>query len=182
MENHKELTVINLFGGPGTGKSTTAAGLFFEMKHDYYLVELVNEYAKELLWKSKDSYFKSQDYIFAKQHDKLTHLAGKTKYAITDSPLPLNIAYTPAGYPESFEPFVWEVFNSYNNINIFLVRKKKYVNVGRNQSEEQARDLDNIVRSLLDVNGIPYYVIEADKDAPKNIVSLLKSIGYIPGN
>jgi len=38
--------VINLFAGPGAGKSTTAAGLFAEMKRANVDVELVTEYVK----------------------------------------------------------------------------------------------------------------------------------------
>lgn len=44
---------INLFAGPGTGKSTTAAGVFFEMKRSGMSVEYVTEYAKSLVF-SKD--------------------------------------------------------------------------------------------------------------------------------
>lgn len=42
-------SVINLIGGPGSGKSTTAAGLFFRMKSMGVRCELVTEYAKELV-------------------------------------------------------------------------------------------------------------------------------------
>lgn len=43
-------TVINLIGSPGTGKSTIAAELFARMKWLGFDVELVSEYAKELVW------------------------------------------------------------------------------------------------------------------------------------
>ena len=42
--------VINLIGSPGTGKSTLASELFSKMKWQGYDVELVSEYAKELVW------------------------------------------------------------------------------------------------------------------------------------
>ena len=44
------MKVINLWGGPGCGKSTTAAGLFSIMKMRGHKVELVTEYAKELTY------------------------------------------------------------------------------------------------------------------------------------
>ena len=44
------MKVINLVGGPGCGKSTTAAGLFYELKRRDYSVELVTEYAKSRVW------------------------------------------------------------------------------------------------------------------------------------
>jgi len=46
------MKVINLFGGPGCGKSTAAAGLFHLMKSNHMSVELVNEFAKEIVWEN----------------------------------------------------------------------------------------------------------------------------------
>ena len=45
--------IINIFGGPGVGKSTVAADLFVIMKKEGYSVELVTEYAKELTYEKK---------------------------------------------------------------------------------------------------------------------------------
>ena len=52
----KKTLYINLFGGPGVGKSTLAAGLFWffktnrlTLKHSY-VIELVREFAKDLVW------------------------------------------------------------------------------------------------------------------------------------
>ncbi len=36
------MKVINLWGSPGAGKSTAAAGLFYRMKFADYNVELIN--------------------------------------------------------------------------------------------------------------------------------------------
>ena len=36
--------VINLFGGPGAGKSTIASGLFYHMKIAGYNVEMTGEW------------------------------------------------------------------------------------------------------------------------------------------
>ena len=43
----KETLVINLFGGPGCGKSTTMARLFADLKARGYNVEMVSEFAKD---------------------------------------------------------------------------------------------------------------------------------------
>lgn len=48
------MKVINLFGGPGIGKSTLAAGLFEHMKIAGFNVELVNEYAKDMVWEQRE--------------------------------------------------------------------------------------------------------------------------------
>ena len=43
MVRGKNVTVINFYGGPGSGKSTAAAGLFYKMKLGGYSVELTDE-------------------------------------------------------------------------------------------------------------------------------------------
>lgn len=48
--DNKKLTVVNFFSGPGTGKSTSAALLFGEMKKKNFKVELIHESAKEFVW------------------------------------------------------------------------------------------------------------------------------------
>ena len=53
-------TVINLIGSPGTGKSTIAAELFARMKWLGFDVELVSEYAKELVWEQRHETFKNE--------------------------------------------------------------------------------------------------------------------------
>ena len=43
------MIVVNLFAGPGSGKSTTCAGLFSKLKLAGIYCEMVLEYAKELV-------------------------------------------------------------------------------------------------------------------------------------
>lgn len=41
------MNVVNLFAGPGSGKSTTAAGIFYILKSEYNInCEYVSEYAR----------------------------------------------------------------------------------------------------------------------------------------
>ena len=88
------LNVINLFGGPGCGKSTTAAGLFHLMKLNEMNVELVTEYAKDLTWEERfGTLANDQLYVFAKQQKRLQVLKNKVRYVVTDSPLILGLSY-----------------------------------------------------------------------------------------
>ena len=57
FHENKKLTVINFFGGPGCGKSTTAAELFAKMKKANYKVELVHEVAKDFIWEEAQHLF-----------------------------------------------------------------------------------------------------------------------------
>lgn len=179
MKN-KNLTVINLWGGPGTGKSTTAAGLFNLMKLEKYSVELVTEYAKQLVWeKQHHSIFENQILLLAKQDQKQRVLVDQVKYCITDSPISMGLTYAPDDYYVSFTDLMLEVFNSYNNVNIFLGRVKEYDPVGRNQTYEEALVKDQEILNLLNTHNIPYETVVADENAPRTIFDLLKGRSLI---
>lgn len=169
------MKVVNLFGGPGTGKSTTAADLFALMKWSNKSVELVNEYAKEIVWEQRYQIFEDQLYITAKQNRKLHRIKGQVNWAITDSPLLLSLVYCSPDYlPNTFPHMVHELYNTYDNVNIFLEREKPYHQVGRNQNEEEARLLDVKAKALLEENGYNYHVIPANSDARYTIYELLR--------
>lgn len=138
--------VINIFGGPGTGKSTLAAALFAKMKIGGLSVELVSEYAKQMVFENRDNVLKDdQLYIFAKQHRKLLVLRNTVDYVITDSPFIQGFVYlrqnTQSIYNENeFGNLIKGTFNSYPNLNIFLEKSSavKYEQMGRYQDEASA--------------------------------------------
>ena len=61
-----ETKIINLFGGPGCGKSTTASGIFYELKKRGYECELSPEFAKDKVWEDSLRTLDDQIYIFGK--------------------------------------------------------------------------------------------------------------------
>jgi len=170
------MKVINLFAGPGAGKSTTAAGLFYEMKHQGYKVELVTEYAKDIVWADRHKELDDQLYITAKQHHRIFLLKEKVEYCITDSPVVLSLVYCRM-MPSSFAPFVCDVFHEYDNIAVMVKRTKPYVLFGRTQTEEEAKDLDRKIHTLVHELVPPNKILEinGDVDAPKNILKWLQS-------
>lgn len=85
--------VINLFGSPGSGKSTTAAGLYYNLKIRDYHCEMVREYIKSWAWEGRKPNEYDQVYIFGKQAKYESLLYGKVDYIITDSPLVLSGFY-----------------------------------------------------------------------------------------
>jgi adenylate kinase family enzyme len=170
------MKVINIWGGPGAGKSTTAAGLFFEMKKLQIPVELVTEYAKDMTWEKRHNVLGDQLYILAKQNRRLERLKGQVEYVITDSPLPIGLVYAPENYYETFEPFVMDVFNSYDNHNFLIGRDFAYQTAGRNQTAEEAVEVDSAMVNLLNRKQITYSRVTNNPEVDR-MTQILNLIG-----
>lgn len=143
-------TFINIFGGPGSGKSTTAARLFHEMKIAGYDVELVTEVAKDLTWEKRIETLKIQPYVTIKQYRNLVRLKGKVDYVISDSPIVLGLVYADLynmDLPKSYWDFIRDLHDEIlePSINVLLRRSFKYQENGRNQNEEGAIELDEMI-------------------------------------
>lgn len=143
-----ETLVLNLFGGPGTGKSTTAAGVFAELKSRGILCEIATEYAKDLVWSRSDHLLANQIYVFGEQHHRITRLEGQVPIIITDAPLLHSIIYDRGENPY-FRPMVLAEHKKLHNLNVFLERIKEFEPQGRVHNEEQARGIDKEIYDML---------------------------------
>lgn len=145
---------INLYGGPGCGKSRTAARLFSEGKNilesNYTSIELVQEYIKSWAFSNQHPIGYDQLHIFSEQlrREELL-LRNGVGYIITDCPVPLCAMY--AKYDNL--PYWKELYDiakhyndKYESINIILNRPEKYVNNGRFHSLDKAIDLDGFIQ------------------------------------
>lgn len=150
QRSYGDTKVINLWAGPGAGKSTLAAGLFFVMKTKGYKVELVTEFAKELVYSEKFAALNDQEYVTNIQEARLERLVGKVDYIITDSPLPLAEIYVQGSdeYRARCTKHAWDLFAKYDNLNLFVNRVKPYAAYGRTQTETEARIIDEKLRDL----------------------------------
>lgn len=161
-----ESKVINLFGGPGIGKSTQASGLFTEMKKHHMSVEYTYEFPKEVAWEGNVSQLKDQFFITANQHRNISRLYGKVEYIIVDSPIILGCFYEQRygnDYPASIygnsglSKFLWSLFKQYDNINILLTRNSEtYDTNGRLQTLQEAQEIDDDIKETLLVNSVPF--------------------------
>lgn len=171
-------SVINMFGGPGAGKSTIAAELYAAMKKRGMSVEQVTEVAKDIVHEQHMDYMMAyQDKISAEQNFRQARVCGQYEYVVTDSPILLGIFYTPAGYYPSFQRLVIEKFQSYNNINVYLDRTADYDPRGRYQDEDGAMALSNDILGYLKNEGIPFYRLPADDNTVQRLMEILADHG-----
>lgn len=165
--------IVNLIGGPGTGKSTTAAGTFCELKQQGINCELVTEYAKDRVWDNHLDCLDDQIYVFGKQFHRIKRLIGKVDVVVTDAPLLMSVFYGATNTPASFIQLVLDVHNGLENLNVFLKRKKGYNPSGRLQTEEQAKEIDVELKKLLDKYSVKHHDVDADRLAPVFISRLV---------
>lgn len=164
------MKVINLWGGPGSGKSTTAAGLFAHMKLNQMKVELVTEFAKDLTYENSFITLSNQLLVTGQQDHRLRRLEGQVDYIITDSPLPLGLMYASGVFKSDwFQNCVIGAYNSYDNINFFVRRVKPYAMVGRTQTETESDQISNALINMLERYNLPYIEVDGDCKAHKLI-------------
>ena len=157
-----ETLVVNLFGGPCTGKSTMAADIFTALKRSQIRCELVTEYAKDKVWEDSAHVLNDQIYVFAKQNHRIRNLLGKVDVVICDSPLLISGVYAEPRMDHllylSFDRLVRDVFSLVWNLNIYVNRDTVYDPVGRVESLPDAVKVDYQIVKYLDTHDIPYMV------------------------
>ena len=135
--------VVNLFAGPGVGKSTTAARVFAELKLKGVNCEMALEFAKDKVWEESFKTMDDQIYIFGKQFHKIWRLKDKVDVIICDSPLPISIVYD----KENSEPFHKLIMEQFNK---FAKQEIKYTTL----------PIDGAYKKITDdvMNNLKYYV------------------------
>ena len=156
--------IINLFGGPGIGKSSIAAGLTYKLKKQHITCDNPYEFPKLLAWDENHSAIRDQLFVLANQHRGIVKSYGKVDYIILDSPILLSLVYKnvyksnqyPATlYGDSFDKMVLDIYNQYENINILLDRGNGNHNESeRYQNLEESRILDESIENALIQNNI----------------------------
>lgn len=159
------MRVINIFGGPGCGKSTTAAGVFNLLKLANKRAELITEYAKDIVWDNAHALLDDCLLVIANQHHRLLRLKQHgVDYAIVDSPLPLALAYMNQQQTERYKNLVFDLFDDYSNDLYQLNRVKPYQPYGRSQTEDEAKMIDVKLNDIFLSRG-KYSIITLDGDA-----------------
>jgi len=172
---NKNTLVVNLFAGPGTGKSTMMANIFAKLKWNGIDCEMCPEFAKDKVWEGSAHILDNQFYVSGKQYHRLKRLYGKVDVIITDSPLLLGLYYGNKE-PKEFRDLLVYYFNTFNNLNIFLERIKVYNTNGRLQTEDEARAIDKEIMKIVNTHCSDIAKIQAIESNVEKIVDLIKSM------
>lgn len=158
MTSENKTTIINLYGGPGTGKSTSAAYLYYLLKANNFNVELVREYVKDWAWEKRNITNYDQIYFLGKQVRRESLLYGKVEWIVTDSPVLMNLYYANRYCPPVLADGIKSATLSFydqaekdghKHFHIFLKRNKPYLSEGRYQTEVEAKDIDQGIKTML---------------------------------
>jgi tRNA uridine 5-carbamoylmethylation protein Kti12 len=164
--------IVNLFGGPGSGKSTMAAGLFAELKESGISTELVTEYAKDKTWEEAYNVLNNQLYVFAKQHHRIWRVANKVDVIITDSPLFLSLVYSPYEDNDILSNLVMHEIHKYSSLDVFLKRVKPYSGIGRSQTEDEAKAIDEKIQRIYRAYNSTFdLVVDGDRSSRSLIIN-----------
>lgn len=175
--------IINLFGGPGIGKSSIAAGLTYKLKKQHITCDNPYEFPKLLAWDENHSAIRDQLFVLANQHRGIVKSFGKVDFIILDSPILLSLVYKneyksdsyPATlYGDTFDKMVLDIYNKYENINIVLDRSEgNHNNFERYQDIDESKKLDTVIEDVLITNDLPYHKVKVNSNTVKNILKLI---------
>lgn len=173
MENKRSL-IVNLFSGPGVGKSTLSAKLFADFKESGYLVEMATEYVKDMVWQESMNVLKNQIYLFGKQHHRIWRLNGKVDIIFTDSPVIQGLAYS--NMSSTFKKLCKEEHDKTWSLNILLERVHRFETEGRNHSEKEAVSIDYKIAKIVNKYCEDVLVYSNKKDDYLNLVTTIKNV------
>ena len=168
--------IVNIYGGPCAGKSTTALQLVAELKKLGYHADYVSEVAKELVYAKDfehlDGTLKNQSKILSEQKRRLDIMLDNVDVVVTDSPLLLNTVYLKENAPEYIES-VFSQYENYNNYNVVVERdlSVKFEQEGRIHNLEESIKKDGEINTLLDSHNIDYQRFDRN-----NIAGILDGI------
>lgn len=170
MANEKPI-IINLFAGPGAGKTTTAMEISAELKKKGINLEYVPEYAKELVYAERYDLLADQAHVTDTQYQRFDALRGKVDVIVTDSPVLLGLIYGKGKLSPENEQKVKEYHNSFDTFNLFIERGEGYQQDGRRETRTEAEEKDREIRQMLKDNGVYYGVYNHD-----NVQKLIENI------
>jgi hypothetical protein len=174
-------TIVNFWGGPGSGKSIAAAQAYIDLSKLGYGVELIREYIKDWVWEDRKRFALDQTYIMGKQMRREQVCLGQLDFIVTDSPVWLSAFYDEYyhDHGDVIKNVVKEYYrqlrvDGHDIVHFFMRRSGPYNPNGRYETEEDALKIDFALGQFCWDNGI--IVSSVERDEP--IVERLRDCGF----
>ena len=172
----KETLVINLIGGPCSGKSTVAAELFARLKKMGIKTELVSEYIKDRIYEENKTMPNNQIAIFGMEHYNISNKIGKVEVIVHDGSFINNILYKKEDNQE-FDNLIVSEYHKFNNLDFFIKRGNiEFEDYGRIHNYEQSLELDEKIKQLYNNCGADFIEVESRDAVDKIIPIVLKKL------
>ena len=182
--------LIEFFGGPASGKSTTSLALTSLLKVylDQYSgstmrVEYVSEAAKGLVWETGALMLGNQARLFGEQFRRLERLRGKVDIIVSDSPLWLCEFY---GRRDLYPPAAWADvirahYANFEVLPILVNRVGRFETSGRVHDEEASTEAHDAIAAIARREyGDMLMTMDATVRTPFEIIELLATRGHVP--
>ena len=164
--------VINLIGGPCSGKSTISAELFARLKKMGVHCELVPEYIKERIYEENSTMTVHQISLFGMEHYAISNKIGKVDVIVHDGSYINNIIYKKEENPE-FDALIVSEYKKFNNLDFFIKRGNiEFEDYGRIHNLKQSKELDRIIKETYNKYGLSFIEVEA-RDATDKIIPIV---------
>jgi nicotinamide riboside kinase len=157
--------VVNIFGGPGTGKSTLAAAIFCALKQRHIETACPEECAKLAIWSNQSWILDHQPIILGRTWETIYTLLDKVDVIIVDSPILLCSVYARDREPMCFHQMVGDIHKRTHRINLLIKRDTQigYSTNGRRETEREARLVDERIIGTLDAFNEPFVTCSSDQ-------------------
>lgn len=179
----KKTTIINMYGGPSTGKSTSAAYLYYLLKSQGENTELVREYVKDWAYEARKFSAYDEIYFLGKQVRHESMLFGKVDWIVTDAPVYMTAYYASMycssqlahGIAQAAQAFYKQAEeDGHQHQHVMLKRIKPYQADGRYQDEEQALSINRGVAEMLERFRVPIIHSAPEEAALINVLDTLR--------
>lgn len=172
--------MINFVAAPGAGKSLMSAMIFAELKMRHYSAEMVQEYAKNLVWQGRLEELNCQWMVSMEQYRMLKAVNEKVEYICTDSPLLIGMYYNRTHGNNvcdvvKTEAMIASKMNEFDNVYIYLKRNWEFPfeTEGRIHTEEESIHIEDGLKYLLDEYGIRYLEVTSSRDSIQKILEYI---------
>jgi nicotinamide riboside kinase len=176
------MKVINFFGSPGVGKTTSTMELTSMLKKSQVDAEASLEVVKEYIHSNSEHLLSYQNYIFAQQERQIRIFkdSNEVEIAVTDAPLLHSAFYAPDTYPVFFKELVFEIFQGYENVNFFINRKHEYSHQGRIHDEDKSDLISRKLRAFLINHSIDFVEIDSTDNIKEKVFAHIMEHHRVP--